>query len=49
MIELTALATRLDALIKSYPDGVPVEELSIEVRRVQELAHMMEVGLVGEA
>jgi len=43
---LTDLAERLLELVKGYPEGVPVELVDIERRRVTELAHMVEEGLV---
>jgi len=49
MTELTALANRLEALAVAYPDGIPADELAIEVRRVRALAEMMGEGLAGEA
>jgi hypothetical protein len=44
---LTDLAVRLADLVQKYPDGIPAELVDIERRRVTELAHMVEEGLVG--
>jgi len=43
---LTNLAERLTKLIQDHPEGVPAELVDIERRRVTELAHMVEEGLV---
>jgi hypothetical protein len=43
---LTDLAVRLADLVQKYPDGIPAELVDIERRRVTELAHMVETGLV---
>jgi hypothetical protein len=47
MTHLTDLAARLADLVQKYPDGIPAELVDIERRRVTELAHMVEEGLVG--
>jgi len=46
MTELTALAERLATLVAQHPDGVPVEYIETEIRRVSELAFMVQQGLV---
>lgn len=43
---LTQLAERLADLVREYPDGIPADLIDIERRRVIELAHMVEEGLV---
>jgi hypothetical protein len=39
-------ANRLQRLMDDYPHGIPPEAISIEVRRVSELAHMVREDLV---
>ena len=46
MTHLNDLAERLTTLVHEYPDGVPTEHVETEVRRVKELAHMVEEGLL---
>jgi hypothetical protein len=41
-----AIRTRLQKLVDDYPHGIPPEAISIEVRRVTELAHMVKRDLV---
>lgn len=43
---LTALAARLAKLAKDHPENVPTEMVELEVRRVIELLHMAEQGLI---
>jgi len=43
---LTDLAARLAKLAQDHPEGVPAELVDLERRRVTELAHMVEEGLV---
>jgi len=43
---LTNLAERLAKLAQDHPEGIPVELVDIERRRVSELAHMVAEGLV---
>jgi len=45
MTELTALAARMQALVDQHPDGIPVEYIETEIRRVKELAFMVREGL----
>jgi hypothetical protein len=40
-----AIADRLGVLVEEYPEGVPVEMVDIERRRVTELAYMVAEGL----
>ena len=42
---LTDLSERLAKLVDQYPEGVPVELVDIERRRVAELAYMVAEGL----
>jgi len=46
MTELTALAERLEALIRAWPDEVPSEAIATEARRVRALVEMVEEGLI---
>jgi len=39
------IATRLGILASDYPDGIPVELIDMERRRIAERAHMVEAGL----
>jgi len=39
------VATRLRILATDYPDGIPVELIDLERRRIGERAHMVEEGL----
>jgi len=43
---LTDLAQRLADMAKDHPEGVPVEMVETEIRRIGALVEMIEVGLV---
>ena len=42
---LDSIAARLEDLAREYPDGVPVDLIAVEVRRVKALAEMVAKGL----
>ena len=42
---LTALSARLAKLVQDWPQGVPIDLVEIEIRRVDALAEMVGEGL----
>lgn len=45
MKALDSIAARLEELARKWPDGVPVDLIAVEVRRVKALAEMVANGL----